>query len=366
MMNGANISGLLSKLDARQNALSTDIKNGRAEVAQAQEAVNDLEAVISKQTQIIAQATRELQVAANLPPNARAPIEARLTAAQAQQDRATKQLSEARGQLTAIIAEKKEETARRSLEQAYADFLIETKMLLTSSHDAAVRHLLADAALDALLTRNISVAAFSSLADKQTVSDIVESLTVARDSTGEGDRQEATRFKELRRLVDGATNSQTKFLVAADEAQQHSVDLAAERDDLQKQIAELQAASAASETERKKRGSGVFAWLGNAASAVGDKFRDMKLSSKTSDLESTIKKLEELTAAAPQRMHAAQESANQYADSLARLQFGPEIPPVAVNSKDPYAAVVERARAYFQRWVQAHPEIEKVFPGIVH
>ena len=108
---------------------------------------------------------------------------------------------------------------------------------------------------------------------------------------------------------------------------------------------------------------GVFAWLGNAASAVGDKFRNMKLNSKTIDLSSTDKKLEELKAEAPRRMQVAQASAKQYADSLAKVEFGPEVPLGAVNSDDPYAAVAERARAYFQRWVHAHPEIEKVRRG---
>jgi hypothetical protein len=110
----------------------------------------------------------------------------------------------------------------------------------------------------------------------------------------------------------------------------------------------------------------VFAWLGNAASVVGDKFRDMKLSSRTSDLDSTVKKLEELKTEAPHRMQVAQESAKQYADSLAKVEFEPEVPPSAVNSDDPYAVVAQRARAYFQRWVEAHPGIEKVIPGIVH
>jgi hypothetical protein len=31
-----------------------------------------------------------------------------------------------------------------------------------------------------------------------------------------------------------------------------------------------------------------------------------------------------------------------------------------VNGDDPFAAVAERARAYFERWVQAHPEIAKI------
>jgi hypothetical protein len=239
-------------------------------------------------------------------------------------------------------------------------------MLLASSHDAVVRYLLAGAALDALRNRNIGVSAFGSLTDKETASDIIASLNLARDSAGEGDRQEASRFEELRRLVDGVTNSQTEFLTAVDDAQQQSVDLAAKRDELQKQIAELQAALASSEAERKKRGSGVFAWFGNAASAVGDKFRDMKLSSRTSDLDSTIKELEKLKAEAPHRMQVAQENAKQYADRLARVEFGPEIPTSPANGKDPYAAVAERARAYFQRWVQAHLEIEKVIPGIAH
>jgi chromosome segregation ATPase len=366
MTNAANLSGLLSKLDARQNALSTDIANAQAEVARAQKAVSDLEGTISRLTQTIAEANRELQFAANQPPTTRAPIETRLNTARAQLNQETKELDKARGQLATVLAAKKEDNARRSLEQARADFLIETKMLLASSHDAAVRYLLAVAALDALRNRNIAVSAFGSLTDKQTASDIIASLNVARDSAAEGDRQEATRFEELRRLVDGVTNSQTEFLAAVDDAQQQSVDLAAKRDDLQKQIAELQAASAASEAERKKRGSSVFAWFGNAASAVGDKFRGMKLSSRTSDLDSTIEKLEKLETEAPHRMQVAQENAKQYADRLARVEFGPETPTSPANSKDPYAAVAERARAYLQRWVQAHLEIEKVVPGIAH
>jgi chromosome segregation ATPase len=355
-------NGLLSKLDARQNALSTDITNAQAEVARAQKAVSDLEGTISRLTQTIVEANRELQFAASQPPTARAPIEIRLNTARAQQNQATEELDKARGQLATVLAAKKEDNARHSLEQARADFLIETKMLLASTHDAVVRYLLAGAALDALRNRNISVSAFGSLTDKQTVSDIIASLNVARDSAAEGDRQEATLFEELRRLVDGVTNSQTEFLAAVDDAQQQSVDLAAKRDDLQKQIAELQTALVASEAERKKRGSSVFAWLGNAASAVGDKFRAMKLSSRTSDLDSTIKELEKLKTEAPHRMQVAQENAKQYADRLARVEFGLEIPTSPANGNDPYAAVAERARAYFQRWVQAHLEIEKVFP----
>lgn len=64
-------------------------------------------------------------------------------------------------------------------------------------------------------------------------------------------------------------------------------------------------------------------------------------------------------------MQVVQESAKQYADSLAKVEFGPQVAPSAMNSDDPYAAVAERARAYFQRWIDAHPEIEKVIPGIV-
>src|SRR6202040_3907690 len=202
--------------------------------------------------------------------------------------------------------------------------------------------------LDALRTRNIGVDAFSSLTDKQTVSDIVVNLNDVRDGAAEGDRQEAARFEELRRLVNDVTNAQSEFVAAVKDAQQQSVDLVAERDNLQKEIAELRAALAASEAERKKRGSGVFAWLGNAASAGGDKFRNMKLNSKTIDLSSTDKKLEELKAEAPRRMQVAQASAKQYADSLAKGEFGPGVPLGAVNSDDPYAAVAERARAYFQ------------------
>lgn len=366
MTNAANLSGLLSKLDARQNALSTDITNAQAEVARAQKAVSDLEGTISRLTQSIVEADHQLQLAASQPPAARAPIEIRLNTARAQQDQATAELDKAHGQLATVLAAKKEDDARHSLEQARADFLIETKMLLASSHDAAVRYLLAGAALDALRSRNIGVSAFGSVGDKQTVSDIITSLSDVRDSAAEGDRQEATRFEELRRLVDGVTNSQTEFLAAVDDAQQQSVDLAAKRDDLQKQIAGLQADLAASEAERKKRGSGVLAWFGNAASAVGDKFRDMKLNSRTSDLDSTIKKLEELKTEAPRRMQLAQENAKQFADRLARVEFGPETPASPANGKDPYAAVAERARAYFQRWVQAHLEIEKVVPGIAH
>ena len=366
MANGANFNGLLSKLDARQNALSTDLNNAQAEIVRARQAVSDLEGAISRQTQTIAGINHELQLAASQPPPTRAPIESRLQAAQAQQDQLTKQLDQARGQLATVLAAKKEDAARRSLEQARADFLIETKMLLASSHDTAVRYLLAGTALDALRNRNIGVDAFSSLADKQTVSDILVSLNDARDNAAEGDRREASRFEELRRLVNGVTNSQSEFLAAVKDAQQQSVSLAAKRDDLQGQIAELQAALVASEAERKKRGSGVFAWLGNAASAVGDKIRDMKLNSRTSDLDSTVKKLEELKTEAPHRMQVAQENAKQYADSLAKVEFGSEVPPAAVNSDDPYVAVAERARAYFQRWVEAHPEIEKVTPGIVH
>ena len=62
-------------------------------------------------------------------------------------------------------------------------------------------------------------------------------------------------------------------------------------------------------------------------------------------------------------MQAAQASAKQYADSLAKVEFGPDVPPGVPNSEDPFAAVSDRARAFFQRWVQAHPEIEKVMPG---
>lgn len=363
MTDGANFYGLLSKLDARQSTLSTDLNNARAEIARAQQAASNLEGAISRQTQIVAQVNHELQLAASEPPPTRASIETRLQAARTQQDQLTKQFDQARGQLSAVLAAKKEDTARRSLEQARADFLVETKMLLASSHDPAVRHLLADATLDALRTRNIGVDAFSSLTDKQTVSDIVVNLNDVRDGAAEGDRQEAARFEELRRLVNDVTNAQSEFVAAVKDAQQQSVDLVAERDNLQKEIAELRAALAASEAERKKRGSGVFAWLGNAASAVGDKFRNMKLNSKTIDLSSTDKKLEELKAEAPRRMQVAQASAKQYADSLAKVEFGPEVPLGAVNSDDPYAAVAERARAYFQRWVHAHPEIEKVRRG---
>ncbi len=364
MTNAANLAELLSKLDARHNALSTEINSAQAEVARAQKTVSDLESTIARLTQTIADASRDLQFAAREPPTARAPIETRLNTARAQQDQATGELNKARVQLAAILATKKEDNARRSLEQARADFLIETKLLLASSHDATVRYLLAGAALDALRNRNIGVSAFGSLTDKQTVSDIIASLNAARDGAAEVDRQEAARFEELRRLVDGVTNSQTEFLAAVGNAQRQSVDLAAKRDDLQKQIAELQAALAASEAERKKRGSGVIAWLSNTASAVGDKFRDMKLNSRTSDLEATVKKLEELKTEAPRRMQAAQENAKQYADRLASVEFGPEIPTSPANGDDPYAAVTERARAYFQRWVQAHLEIEKVIPGI--
>jgi chromosome segregation ATPase len=364
MANGANFDELLAKLDTRQKALSTDLNNAQAEIARARQAVSDLEGAISRQAQVIVGVNHELQLATSEP--TRAPIESRLHAAQAQQDQLTKERDQARDQLATLLAAKKEDAARRSLEQARADFLVETKMLLASSHDAPVRYLLSGATLDALRTRNIGVDAFSSLTDKQTISDIIVSLNAARDSATEGDRQEAARFEELRRLVNGATNSQNEFLAAVKDAQQQSVDLAAKRDDLQKQIADLQAALAASEAERKKRGSGVFAWLSNAASVVGDKFRDMKLSSRTSDLDSTVKKLEEIKTEAPHRMQVAQESAKQYADSLAKVEFGPQVPPSAMNSDDPYAAVAERARAYFQRWVEAHPEIEKVVPGIVH
>jgi chaperonin cofactor prefoldin len=366
MTNAANLSELLSKLDARQNALSTDITNAQAEVARAQKAASDLESAISRLSQTIVEADRELELAASQPPAARAPIETRLNTARAQQDQTTEQLDKARGQLATVVAAKREDNARHSLEQARADFLIETKMLLASSHDAAVRYLMAGAALDALRNRNIGVSAFGSLTDKETVSDIIASLNGTRDSAAEGDRQEAARFEELRRLVDGVTNSQTQFLAAVDDAQRQSAELAAKRDDLQKQIAELQAAAAASEAERKKRGSGVFAWFGNAASAVGDKFRSMQLNSRTSDLDSTVKKLEELKTETPRRMQVAQDSANQYADRLAKVEFGPDIPAGPVNGKDPYAALAERARAYFRRWAQAHPEIEKVVPGIVH
>lgn len=366
MTNAANLPELLSKLDARQNALLTYITSAQAEVARAQKAVSDLEATVSRLNQTIVETNRQLQLAASQPPAARAPIEARLNTARAQLDQATEELDKARGEFATILAAKKEDNARHSLEQARADFLIETKMLLASSHDAAVRYLLAGAALDALRNRNIGVSAFGSLADKQTISDIIASLNVARDSAAESDRQEVARFEELRRLVDDVTTSQTEFLAAVDDAQQQSVDLAAKRDDLQKQIAELQAELAASEAERKERGSGVFAWFGNAASAIRDKFRGMKLSSRTSDLDLTIKKLEELKTEAPRRMQAAQENAKQYADRLARVEFGPEIPASPANSKDPYAAATERARAYFRRWVQAHHDIEKVVPGIPH
>jgi chromosome segregation ATPase len=289
MANGANFNALLSKLDAQQRGLSTAINNAKTEVAAAQQAVTDLESAISRQTQSIGQIKHELQVAPSEPPTLRAQIETRLQAAQAQQDQSTKQLDQARAQLTSVLAARKEEAARRSLEQAHADFLVETKMLLASSHDMAVHYLLAGAVLDALRTRNIGVDAFSSLADKQTVSDIVISLNAVRDGTAEADRQEAARFEELRRLTNGVTNSQSEFLATVKDAQKKSADLAAQCDDLRKQIAELQAALAASEAERNKRGSGLFARIGNAFSAVGDKLRDMKLSSRTSDLDSTIK-----------------------------------------------------------------------------
>ena len=142
-----------------------------------------------------------------------------------------------------------------------------------------MRFLLAGAALDAMRTRNIGVDAFGSLTDKQTVSDIVISLNAAQGDATDGDRQEAARVQELRRIADGATASQSEFLRRRQDAQKQSADLAAKRDDLKKQIAELQTAAAESEAESKKR-SGVFGWIKNAASAVGDKIRDVRLKLK--------------------------------------------------------------------------------------
>ena len=142
--------------------------------------------------------------------------------------------------------------------------------------------LLAGVALDAMRTRNIGVGAFRQ-PDRQgdALRHRRQPRTPARASTAEADRQEAARIQAIapRRSI-GATASQSEFLTAIKDAKQQSADLAAKRDDLQKQIAELQAAAAESEAESKKR-SGVFGWIKNAASAVGDKFRDMKLDSRT-------------------------------------------------------------------------------------
>jgi peptidoglycan hydrolase CwlO-like protein len=68
MTNAANLSELLSKLDTRQNALSTDITNAQAEVARAQKAVSDLESAISGLSQTIVEADRELGLASRRPP----------------------------------------------------------------------------------------------------------------------------------------------------------------------------------------------------------------------------------------------------------------------------------------------------------